>query len=118
MNLIVSTRTESRHLRFEADGRWRDGDALQLAYLVKAAQGRAGLNRFLIDLRRVTSEPDREEKFMICDRLLRVFQPPVRLALVSDARLIDSDSAVALGPDAPGIAVFARESDAMTWLMA
>ena len=49
MNLIVSTRTEAKHLRFEVDGRWQYGDALQLAYLVKAAQGRASLDRFLIE---------------------------------------------------------------------
>ncbi len=118
MNLIVSTRTESRHLRFEVDGRWQYGDALKLAYLVKAAQGRAGLDRFLIDLRRVTSEPDTEEKFMVCDRLLRVFQAPVRVALVGDSRLIDADTAVTVAPEAPSIAVFARESDAMAWLQA
>jgi hypothetical protein len=118
MNLIVSTRTESTHLRFEVDGRWQYGDALKLAYLVKAAQGRSGLDRFLIDLRRVTGEADSEEKFMVCDRLLRVFQAPVRVALLGDARLIDSDTAVTVAPDAPGIAIFARESGALAWLKA
>ena len=43
MNLIVSTRTEAKHLRFEVTGRWQYGDALRLAYLVKAAQGKASL---------------------------------------------------------------------------
>jgi hypothetical protein len=117
MNLIVSTRTESKHLRFEVVGRWKNGDALQLAYLVKAAQVRAGLDRFLIDLRRVKSDPDNTERFMVCERLTRVFQPPVRVALVGEATLIDSD-AVSVGADAPTIAVFAREGDALTWLMA
>lgn len=117
MNLIVSTRTEARHLRFEVTGRWQYGDALQLAYLVKAAQSRAAMDRFLIDLRRVTSDPASTEKFMICDRLVRVFQPPVRVALVGDATLIDSD-AVTVAADAPTIAVFVREGDAITWLMA
>ena len=117
MNLIVSTRTETKHLRFEVTGRWQYGDALQLAYLVKAAQTRAVLDRFLIDLRRVTCEPGNTEKFMVCERLIRVFQPPVRVALVGDAALIDSD-AVTVAADAPTIAVFAREGDALTWLMA
>ena len=60
----------------------------------------------------------RREEFLLRDRLPRVFQPAVRIALGSASRLIDSDRVVALGPDAPGIAVFARESDSMTWLMA
>jgi hypothetical protein len=117
MNLIVSTRTEAKHLRFEATGRWQYGDALQLAYLVKAAQGRASLDRFLIDLRRVSSEPGSTEKFMVCDRLLRVFAAPVRLALVGDATLIDSDMAGAVTADGPRIAVFVREADALAWLL-
>jgi hypothetical protein len=118
MNLIVSTRTESRHLRFEVDGRWAYGDALKLSYLVKAAQSRAALDRFLIDLRRVTSDPASDEKFLVCDRLLRVFQPPVRIALVGDATLIDSDLASAVVPDAARIAVFVREREALAWLLA
>ena len=118
MNLIVSTRIESRHLRFEVDGRWQYGDALKLAYLVKAAQGRAQIDRFLIDLRRVTGEADNQEKFMVCDRLLRIFVAPVRVALVGDAALIDSDTAVTVAADAPTIAVFAREGEALAWLMA
>lgn len=116
MNLIVSTRTESKHIRFEVDGRWTYGDALKLAYLVKAAQARATLDRFLIDLRRVSSEPGSEEKFMLCDRLSRVFQPPVRVALVGDPSLIDSERAV-VSSDAVRIAVFVREREALSWLM-
>lgn len=118
MNLIVSTRTESRHLRFEVDGRWQYGDALQLSYVVKAAQGRAALDCFLLDLRRVTSDPASDEKFLVCDRLLRVFQPPVRIALVGDATLIDSDVASAVAPDTARIAVFVREREALAWLLA
>lgn len=117
MTLIVATRTEPKHLRFEVDGRWAYGDALQLAYLIKAAQGRASIDRFLVDLRRVTSEPDSDEKFMVCDRLLRVFQPPVRVALVGDSTLIDSDTAVTVSADAPRMAVFVREREALAWLM-
>lgn len=117
MNLIVSTRTEARHLRFEVVGAWQYGDALRLAYLVKAAQGRASLDRFLIDLRRVTAEPGSGDKFMVCDRLIRVFQAPVRIALVGDATLIDSRPAAAMAPDAPTIARFAREGEATSWLL-
>ena len=118
MNLIVSTRTEARHLRFEVAGAWQYGDALRLAYLVKAAQARASLDRFLVDLRRVSSEPGSSEKFMVCDRLIRVFQAPVRIALVGDATLIDSDTAVTVAADAPTIAVFGREGEAIGWLLA
>ena len=117
MNLIVSTRTEAKHLRFEVVGRWQNGDALRLAYLVKAAQGRAALDRFLLDLRRVTSEPGSDEKFMICDRLVRVFQAPVRVALVGDATLMDSATAAPEAPDAPTIAIFVREGEAISWLL-
>lgn len=118
MNLIVSTRTETRHIRFEVDGRWQYGDALKLAYLMKAAQARASLDRLLVDLRRVTCEPESTERFMLCDRLLRVFQPPVRMALVSDPSLIDSDTAATVMPGAARIAVFVREREALAWLMA
>ena len=118
MNLIVSTRTETKHLRFEVDGRWQYGDALKLAYLIKAAQGRASIDRFLVDLRRVTSDPERDEKFLLCDRLNRVFQPSVRLALVSDSTLMDIDSAAIVSPDSPRIAVFVREREALAWLIA
>ena len=116
MNLIVSTRTETKHLRFEVTGRWQYGDALQLAYLVKAAQARAALDRFLIDLRRIAPGAGSTEKFMVCDRLVRVFAAPVKIALVGDATLIDADGAVNISPDAPTIAVFVREGDALNWL--
>ena len=118
MTLIVSTRNETRHIRFEVDGRWQYGDALKLAYSMKAAQGRVALDRFLVDLRRVTGEPHSTERFMVCDRLQRVFLPPVRVALVGDSTLIDSDRAAVVEPNAPRIAVFAREREALAWLMA
>ncbi len=117
MTLIVSTRTEARHLRFEVDGRWQYGDALKLAYQVKAAQARIDADRLLIDLRRVTSEPGSQDRFLVCDRLLRVFTPPVRLALVGDTTLIDSDVAATAAPGAAAIAVFVRESEALAWLL-
>ena len=118
MTLIVSTRTEASHLRFEIDGRWQFGDALKLAYQLKAAQVRADANRLLVDLRRVTSEPDTQDRFLVCDRLLRVFAPPVRVALVGDATLIDSDALAAAGPAAGAIRLFVRESEALAWLLA
>ena len=118
MNLIVSTRIETRHIRFEVDGRWQHGDALKLAYLIKAAQARASVDRFLVDLRRVTSDPESDEKFLVCDRLMRVFEPPVRVALVGDSTLIDTDSAAIVSSEAPRIAVFVREREGLAWLMA
>lgn len=117
MTLIVSTRNETQHIRFEVDGRWKYGDALQLAYAVKAAQARAAMDRFLIDLRRVTSDPASDEKFMVCDRLLRVFRPPARMALVGDATLIDGAAVAHVSPGAPRIAVFVREREALAWLL-
>ena len=117
MNLIVATRTENQHIRFEVDGRWQYGDALKLAYLMKAAHGRASLARFLVDLRRVTCEPGSEEKFMVCDRLQRVFLPPVRIALIADATLIDSEAAAVVSPEAARIGVFVREREGLAWLM-
>ena len=118
MNLIVSTRIETKHIRFEVDGRWQYGDALKLAYLMKAAQVRASVERLLVDLRRVTSDPESDEKFLVCDRLMRVFQPPVRVALVGDSTLIDTDTAAVVSPETPRIAVFVREREALAWLMA
>jgi hypothetical protein len=118
MNLIVATRIESLHLRFEVSGRWRYGDALKLAYQVKAAGQRSGVERYLVDLRGVCSEPESHERFLICDRLLRVFQAPSRIALIGDQALIDSDTAVTVSADAPRIALFPREREALNWLMA
>jgi hypothetical protein len=117
MNLIVATRIETLHIRFEVSGRWRYGDALKLAYMLKSAAARTSLQRFLVDLRGVTSEPDNAEKFLVCDRLLRVFHAPYRIALIGDAALIDSDTAVTVAPDAPSIALFPREGEALNWLM-
>ena len=117
MNLIVTTRQEPQYLRFEVEGRWQHGDALKLAYLIKAAQGRLAVDRFMIDLHRVTGEPGSEEKFLLCDRLLRVFQPPARLALIGDAALIDSDTAVTVGANVPSIALFLHEREGLAWLV-
>jgi hypothetical protein len=117
MSLIVSTRTEPLYIRFEVSGHWRHGDALKLAYQAKSAAVRTPVQRFLLDLRAVVGDEGNPEKFLICDRLLRVFEAPARLALVGDADLIDCDN-VTVAHDAPTIALFMREHDAYTWLMA
>lgn len=117
MNLIVTTRQEPQYLRFEVEGRWQHGDALKLAYLIKAAQGRLAVDRFMVDLQRVTGEPASDERFLICDRLLRVFQAPVRVALVGDAALVDSDTAVTVGANVPSIALFVHEREGLAWLV-
>ena len=117
MNLIVTTRQEPHYLRFEVEGRWQHGGALKLAYLIKAAQGRLAVDRFLIDLNRVTGESGSEERFLVCDRLLRVFQPPARVALVGDAALVDSDTAVTVGANVPSIALFLHEREGLAWLL-
>lgn len=117
MNLIVTTRIESLHIRFEVAGRWQYGDALKLAYLIKSAAARASIQRFLVDLRGLENEPGRDERFLVCDRLLRVFAPPVRIALMGGEALIDSDSAVTVAADAPRIALFTHEHEAFNWLM-
>ncbi len=117
MNLIVTTRQEPQYLRFEVEGRWQHGDALKLAYLIKAAQGRLAVDRFMVDLQRVTGEPASDERFLICDRLLRVFQAPVRVALVGDAALVDSDTAVTVGANVPSIALFVNEREGLAWLV-
>ena len=40
MNLVVASRHNDRHVRFDVEGRWANGDALKLAYMVKAAVAR------------------------------------------------------------------------------
>ena len=118
MNLIVATRHEAHYLRFEVEGCWQHGDALKLAYLIKAAQGRLAVDRFMVNLHRVTRVAGTEEKFLVCDRLLRVFQPPVRVALIGDAALVDSDTAVTVGANVPSIALFLHEREGLAWLVA
>ncbi|MBI2768479.1 MAG: hypothetical protein HYX47_02550 [Burkholderiales bacterium] len=115
MNLIVATRVDALHVRVEAEGRWQYGDALKLAYAVKAAGLRSQRDRFLVDVRRVISPPAGDEKFLICDRLERVFAPPLRVAVIAHDDFIDApqDSG-----GEPAIAVFNAERDAVNWLLA
>jgi hypothetical protein len=118
MNLIVTNRIEPLHIRFEARGQWCYGDALQLAYSVKAAAARHLRDRFLLDLLQVAGTPGNDEKFLICDRLRRIFAPPARLALLADPELVDSEAADASTPGTVAIALFPAERDAFNWLMA
>jgi hypothetical protein len=60
MNLVVASRQDSRHMRFDVEGRWQSGDALKLAYMVKAAVTRLRQDHVLIDLRRVATPPESE----------------------------------------------------------
>ena len=112
MNLIIATRVDALHLRMEAEGNWEYGDALKLAYLLKAAGLRSSRDRFLLDVRRVITPPESEEKFLVCDRLARVFAPPQRVAVVAQPELIDKPQ-----PAEGAVAVFALERDAVNWLL-
>ena len=103
-------------MRFDVEGRWRNGDALKLAYMVKAAVARLRQDHVLIDLRRVDTPPDAEGKFLICDRLRRALAPKTRVVLLAPTELVDTDGmpeGLALCPD---IALFNAERDALLWL--
>jgi hypothetical protein len=114
MNLVVASRHEGPLMRFEVEGRWQSGDALKLAYMVKAAATRAREDHILIDLTRVRTPPGAEGKFLICDRLRRALAPHARVGLVGTAELVDGDKVpLALGPD---VALFHDEPEARHWL--
>ena len=115
MNLVVAARHESPLMRFSVEGPWRSGDALKLAYFVKAAVARVRGERILIDLRRVKTPPDADGKFLICDRLRRAMYPHVRIGLVSDPELVPAE---ALDDDMhyADVAVFSAEQEALRWL--
>jgi hypothetical protein len=115
MNLVVASRHEAPLMRFSVEGPWRSGDALKLAYFVKAAVARVREERILIDLRRVKTPPDAEGKFLICDRLRRAMYPHVRIGLVSDPDLVQTE---ALPDDlhCADVAVFSAEQEALSWL--
>ena len=116
MNLIVATRVDVQHLRLDVDGKWRYGDALNLAYLIKVSATRAGRDNLLVDLRRVSKLPDVQGRFLICDRLRRALAAPLRVALVSTAELIDQDCADSILGQGVNIACFSVEGQAMRWL--
>jgi hypothetical protein len=115
MNLVVAARHESPLMRFSVEGPWRSGDALKLAYFVKAAVARVREERILIDLRRVKTPPDADGKFLICDRLRRAMYPHVRIGLVSDPELVQAD-ALADDMHCADVAVFSAEQEALRWL--
>lgn len=103
-------------MRFDVEGRWRDGDALKLAYMVKAAVARLRQDHVLIDLRRVATPPDAEGKFLICDRLRRALTHTTRVVLVAATELVDTDDMPTGLPLCPDIALFDAERDALHWL--
>lgn len=115
MNLLVASRDAGPHMRFDVEGRWRNGDALKLAYLVKAAVLRRRQDHVLIDLRRVATPPDAQGKFLICDRLRRALAPKMRVVLVATPELVDDAVAPGLA-QCPDIALFGAEHDALSWL--
>ncbi len=115
MNLVVAARHESPLMRFVVEGPWQSGDALKLAYFIKAAVSRAREDHVLVDLRRVKTPPDAEGKFLICDRLRRAMYPHVRIGLVTPPELIEPDPL----PDdlhCADVAVFHAEPEALRWL--
>lgn len=115
MNLVVASRHNGRHVRFDVEGRWANGDALKLAYMVKAALARMRQDQVLIDLRRVATPPDADGKFLICDRLRRALAPTIRVGVVATRDLVDNDAPGGLSQCAD-IALFAAEPDAVRWL--
>lgn len=115
MNLVVAARHESPLMRFVVEGPWRSGDALKLAYFIKAQVSRVKEDHVLVDLRRVETPPDAQGKFLICDRLRRAMYPHVRIGLVTSPELVDPESL----PDrlhCADVAVFQAEHDALRWL--
>jgi hypothetical protein len=116
MNLVVASRQDSRHMRFDVEGRWHSGDALKLAYMVKAAVTRLRQDHVLIDLRRVATPPDAQGKFLICDRLRRALAPKTRVVLVGPPDLVDTGFVPEGIDQCPDIALFDAERDALQWL--
>jgi len=116
MNLVVASHYDRRHMRFDVEGRWRNGDALKLAYMVKAAVARLHQEHVLIDLRRVATPPDADGKFLICDRLRRALTHKTRVVLVATTELVDDDHVPQGLPLCPDIALFGAEGEALRWL--
>jgi hypothetical protein len=116
MNLLVASRQDGLHMRFDVEGRWRNGDALKLAYMVKAAISRLRQDHVLIDLSRVATPPDAEGKFLICDRLRRALAPKVKVVLVATPELVDTESARQGLAQSPDIVLFNAEREALDWL--
>lgn len=105
-------------MRFDVEGRWHNGDALKLAYMVKAALSRLRRDQVLIDLRRVAAPPEAQGKFLICDRLRRALAPKIKVGLVARAELVDDDCVPPSvnRSECPSIALFGAEREALDWL--
>jgi hypothetical protein len=116
MNLVVAARQDSTLMRFDVEGPWRSGDALKLAYLIKAKLARVRKDHVLVDLRGVNTPPDAQGKFLICDRLRRALAPNMRVGLLCAAELIDGDTAPRDPAHCPDIALFGAEGEALQWL--
>ena len=114
MNLVVAARHESPLMRFVVEGPWEDGDALKLAYFIKAAIARVREEKVLLDLRRVKTRPGSQGKFLICDRLRRALYPHVRIGLVTPPELVEPIAPAA--NDGADVAVFSAEHEALRWL--
>jgi hypothetical protein len=116
MNLVVASRMDGVLMRFDVAGAWRNGDALKLAYMVKAAVARLRQDHVLIDLRQVDTPPEADGKFLICDRLRRALTPKTRVVLVATPELVDgADIPTSMG-QCPDIALFDAEREAIDWL--
>lgn len=116
MNLVVASRHNASLVRFDVEGHWSHGDALKLAYMVKAAVARMKQDQVLIDLRRVASPPDADGKFLICDRLRRALAPTIRVGVVAARDLVDETDGLHALPHCADIALFAAEPEAVRWL--
>jgi hypothetical protein len=116
MNLSVAARHDGPLMRFEVQGPWRNGDALKLAYLIKAAVARMREDHVLLDLRGVKTPPDADGKFLICDRLRRALQPNIRVGLVGTAELVDTEAVRVDPSQCADVAVFGGETEALRWL--
>ena len=57
MNLVVASRHEGPLMRFDVEGSWQNGDALKLAYMVKAAVARLRQDHVLIWYPHPTGSP-------------------------------------------------------------
>jgi len=103
-------------MRFDVEGQWHNGDALKLAYMVKAAASRFRQDNVLIDLRGVVTAPDSEGKFLICDRLRRALTPKIKVGVVATPDLVDQANLQTEASQCPAIALFGVESEAVSWL--
>lgn len=115
MNLVVASRHETPLMRFVVEGPWSSGDALKLAYFIKAKLARVREDQVLVDLRRVKTPPGEQGKFLICDRLRRALYPNVRIGVVGGPELIEPEAEPPAEHGAK-VAVFQGEPEALNWL--